>query len=63
MLVSHVHDRSVECTSMLSNLRSELEAVRLEVLDLRRILGSRDADISLKDEEISTLHSTVELKQ
>ena len=63
MLVSHVHDRSVEYTSTLSNLRSELEAVRQEELDLRRVLGSRDADIASKDEEINTLLSTVELKQ
>ena len=63
MLVSHVRDRSVECTSTLSNLRSEHEAVLTEVLDLRCILGSRDADIASKDEEINTLCSTVELKQ
>ena len=62
MLVSHVRDRSVEYTSTLSNLRSELEAVRQEVLDLKRVLGSRDADIALKDEEINTLCSTMELK-
>ncbi|XP_062100894.1 uncharacterized protein LOC133806801 [Humulus lupulus] len=63
MLVSHVRDRSVEYTSTFSNLRSKLEAVCHEVLDLRHVLGSRDANIALKDEEISTLCSTMELKQ
>ena len=63
MLVSHVRDRSLEYTSTLSNLHSELEAVRQEVLDLRHVLGSRDANIASKDEEINTFHSTMELKQ
>ena len=63
MLVSHVRDRFVEFTSTLSNLRFVLQAICQEVLDLRHVLGSRDADIASKDEEINTLHSIVELKQ
>ncbi|XP_062080830.1 uncharacterized protein LOC133785626 [Humulus lupulus] len=63
MLVSHVRDRSVDYTSTLSNLRSEVEAVCQEVMDLRRVLGSMDASIASKDEEINTLHSAIELKQ
>ncbi|XP_062080838.1 uncharacterized protein LOC133785633 [Humulus lupulus] len=63
MLVSHVHDRSVEYTSTVSNLCSELEVVRQEEISLfggrfqscLRELCSRVGDVEDKEKGIKIL--------